>query len=150
MVLREGIKHYDNEEHMATTINRTRRAYDELVAQLSKLGTEVARDRVLETDTIAPYRFVREGRVEFIFPPQTDAEPMSIKSGPVSNTLGRLVTERAMRKFDESRVECHLTVDYDDADRWAAMSVAEVHGASALPAEVSVALGVAFAVYESV
>lgn len=150
MILREEKQGYDSAAHMAETIKRTRPAYDALVARLGKLGTEVARDRVLETDDIAPYDFVRKGTVEFIFPPQPDAEPMSNERGPISETQGQLVAEKAMRCFDKSLVEAHIAIDYDDANNWAAMRVTDVHGESAVPAEVSAALEEAFAVYEPV
>lgn len=150
VVDRQERQYYNSEGHMVETINKTRPAYDTLVRRLSELGTEVARDRVLETDTIAPYHFVRKGTAEFIFPPQPDAGPMSNEGGPISGTLGQLVTEKAMRNFDESLVEGRIVVDYDDANNWAAMSVVDVQGGSTVPAEVTVALEEAFAVYEPV
>jgi len=127
----------------ATEVTTWRANYTSLVETLGSLGTEVRRSRVLETDQdIKPRNFVRGAVHEFIFPPQ-ETEVSEDKSGVIDPAPGyTLRREDVTRAFDESQVEGHIRVSYDDADSRISFSVKDVSGDSHIPDSAFAALQV--------
>ena len=93
--------------------------YNNLLALLGDAGTEVERDRTLETDPdISPHNFVRGASHIFVFPPQevelTDADPEKVGVVPGTPPY-TLFKESKIAEFDPSLVQAKAVVTYDDA-----------------------------------
>jgi hypothetical protein len=129
----------------AAEVTKWRVNYTKLVSTLGSIGTEVRRSRILEKDQdIEPKLFVRDSVHEFIFPPQGTVIAED-KSGVIDSTPGyTLRKEDVTRTFDETQVEGHVQVRYDDADGRISFHVTDVKGDSQIPAEAQAALEVLY------
>lgn len=150
MIDRRSRESYRTVEDKASVIGRTRSAYDELLRALGKLGTEVKRDRLLETNTNDCSSYVRRGIVEFIFPRQETVE-LTVEGGSVAGTLLQIVMERAMGAYDSTLITGHVLVEYVDSGGGADLEVVDLLGGdSVLPDEAIAAINTAFSVYEHI
>jgi len=142
----KGSNKVSSGEQFAEQITSFRTKYDKLLAALGAVGTEASRDRVMETDLdIAPYRFVRNGRHIFIFPPQPDAD-YEEKSFALEGTKPYTLRQETREvKFDEDLVTGYLNVYYEDSGNVPELYVREMWiRPSEFPHEVLLAIDEAF------
>lgn len=141
MIRLEHQESYNGASHMAKVISRTRPSYDLLIDTLGQFGTEIRRDRTLEIDCdVRPNRFVREGTMEFIFPPQEVTLLADQSSSCDVGTGYDLTFERITYQYNPELVRGHLRVEYADAGQNARLSVTDIIENSELPEEVQSAL----------
>jgi len=102
--------------------------YENLLGQLSTLGTEVHVHRSLEDDKdTPPGHFIRYAVHEFVFPPQEvqlSSDDPKIIDHPI-NGYG-LRRESRIYTYDQAAVRGHLRLNYNDSDGRIALKVTDV------------------------
>jgi len=115
--------------------------YKSLLTICDKEGTMILQDRVLETDLdIAPYKFIRRGTREYVFPQQevTIKEDKSRVIDP-SAKYG-IHAEDHTFNFDEEQVKGRIRIEYIDSDNIPHFKVIDVLGESEIPGTVGKSL----------
>lgn len=131
----------------ATTIREWSTKYHSLLGALQKSCTEVRRFRTLEHDeNIEPFKFIRNARHEFIYPPQhgTTVERDDSRQDD-GQTVGYEVTkEDITTRYNLALVTGRVTIFYDDAHSAVQFRVVDDLPKQAIPV-IEPALAEAFA-----
>ena len=117
---------FTNTTIQAAEVRKWREAYDNLIAALGGLGTEVRIVRTLETDEgVAPGTFIRSAYHHFVFPPQEVIGTID-HSKEVDPTAGQqLYRQDITREYDDALVAGEVEVTYDDANSRIVFGVAD-------------------------
>ncbi|HSX36418.1 MAG TPA: hypothetical protein VLH84_05805 [Patescibacteria group bacterium] len=111
-----------------TAIGVWRPHYEKLVAQLGALGTEVSRDKTIESDpTIPPGTFLRRVVHAFVFPPQPVEDEADTSRLQITNPAPGLTHESLSRPYDPELVQGHVAVTYDDSNGRIEFSIRDMH-----------------------
>lgn len=139
---------YHSKEEMASVVCHFRPIYDNLVERLGKLGSEIERDRILETDVdCPPFKFVRRGTMEFVFPPQDELLQVIIDDERLLDPSFSyaIFKERRKRAYYTDLVEGRIRIEYEDADDRVDFSITDqLEEGSVLPSEAEKAINDVF------
>lgn len=115
--------------------------YNQLLADLEMVGSEIRVVRILETDNdIAPGHFVRDAVHHFIFPKQK-VSLYTDQSDIIDATPGyELQREAKYYSCDSERVTGMLQISYDDTETRIRFKITDLYENSNLPIEAKRAI----------
>jgi hypothetical protein len=135
---------FTGEDMRRIELRSWQRNYEDLVAELGKLGTEVIVGRTIQTDSHRlPPRSIKGALHEFVFPPQEVRLAHAISQTTVDTQGAVLRKERKVHEYDQALVRGHLRIGYDDSRDHISFTVTDVLPASDLNKDILLALTLA-------
>jgi hypothetical protein len=147
MEAKQKIGFYERRADWTETVLEYKRRFNNLILSLGESCQEVSRQLVQEHDAdVPPGDFIRDGRVEFIFPKQPGAVSFDNSKDIDPNPSYRLHRVDTGIDFDTSQVSGHIEVVYDDAGTRPMLQVIDKMPGqdSQLPPEALAAIEAAF------